>query len=413
MQFFRLTTFVVTMLVMVTFTAPFANTHPVHSAQYGHALLPLNHHRGLVHHIPRFSRADSDIFKANRVVPLVIRDAGDDHGDVAAHDRYEAQLHKLEAALKHYEEYGDAESLQFYLKGFGDDDGGVDSAQKDSAQNAEAGMETSAKKQDDGKKEQVQQQQPQQQQPEQKPKQSQQEDGEDCVGSTDGSDNSKKQANSASSQWQQPAQSSSPPPPPPAQPQKMIKKPKAQQPQQPSGDYSAPSDPPQTQPQHDQPKPPQPAPAPAPAPKQPSPPPSSQSSSSNSINGYTPPPFNAPPGSPSTASLYTSSNPFTGRATFYNTGLGACGITNTDDQPIVAISRDLFEQYNPSSGNPNHNSLCGKKVEITWNGKKVQAFATDECPGCEKNSLDCSPSVFEGLDSKDKGVLDGISWRFV
>ncbi|GAC97735.1 expansin [Pseudozyma hubeiensis SY62] len=412
MQFFRLATFVVTMLVMVTFTTPFAHTHPVHSVQYARGLFPPNRHRGLVHHVPRFYRADSDIFKANRVVPLMIRDAGDDHGDVAAHDRYEAQLHKLEAALKHYEEYGDAESLQFYLKGFGGEDGDAGEAQKNPAQSSVSGKETAAKKQDDGKKEQVQQQQPQQQQPEQKPKQPQQIDSEDCVDGVDGSESSKKHDSSASPQMQQHAQSSRPPPPP-AQPQKMVKKPKPQQQQQPSGDYSVPSDPPQPQPQHDQPKPPQPAPAPAPAPKQPSPPPSSPSSSDNSINGYTPPTFNPPAGSPSTASLYTSSTPFTGRATFYNTGLGACGITNTDDQPIVAISRDLFEQYNPASGNPNHNSLCGKKVEITWNGKKVQAFATDECPGCEKNSLDCSPSVFERMDSKDKGVLDGITWRFV
>ncbi|PWY99297.1 plant expansin, partial [Testicularia cyperi] len=104
---------------------------------------------------------------------------------------------------------------------------------------------------------------------------------------------------------------------------------------------------------------------------------------------------------------------FTGQATWYNTGLGACGETNDDSHPIVAVSKDIFEQYNPSSGNPNENSLCGKKIEIDWQGKKQLVFAMDECPSCAPSSLDLSPAVFKSLDDPDKGLLKGIQWKFV
>ncbi len=93
--------------------------------------------------------------------------------------------------------------------------------------------------------------------------------------------------------------------------------------------------------------------------------------------------------------------------------MGACGIVNADSDPIVAVSRDVFEQYNPASGNPNHNSLCGRRIEISWNGKTTHAFAMDECPGCEPTSLDLSPTLFAKLDDKDKGVLPNIQWRFI
>lgn len=352
---------------------------------------------------------------------LVHRRSSSDHGNVARHDSLEAQEHELEAALTHYEQYGDAESLERYLKGFtGDnsaqsddkknsDDGSKDgnnapqsegknaskaaggsydgnktsqSDNKDASKstgdskandhnsapgkNAAQSNGNAAQAGSDSSKHDDQQQH----------HDDQQQDEEDCDDTSDGQDNSQQSQ---------------------SQPKKMVKQPKSKSPSQPaSGDYSAP--------------------APAPGPSKPQPAPqqpdtSKPNDSDNCIDGYTPPSFSTT-SSPSVSSLYTSPS-FTGKATFYNTGLGACGVTNSDNHPIVAVSKDIFEQYNPSSGNPSHNSLCGRKVEITWQGKKEMAFAMDECPSCDKSSLDLSPSVFARLDSKDKGVLDGISWRFV
>ncbi|EST08301.1 RlpA-like double-psi beta-barrel domain protein [Kalmanozyma brasiliensis GHG001] len=337
------------------------------------------------------ARAGGNVIHGHRQTPIHIH-RRNDHGDVTSHDGYESQLHALEAALKHYEEYGDAESLKTYLKGFtggsdagkGNNGDGGDAAKnspqaapkEDEKPNQDQSGNNAAKnspqetpkddKKEDKKEDkdqsgdkQKQQQQSQPQQQQQQQQQSEQPSEDDCE-DDDHSDDIQ-------------APQPKPQPQPQSQP-KMVKQPKPQ-----SQSYTSPS--------------------------------SNSSDASNSINGYTIPSFTTD-SAPSTISLYTAS-PFSGRATFYNTGLGACGITNADNDPIVAISRDLFEQYNPSDGNPNNNSLCGKKVEISWNGKKAYAFATDECPGCEKTSLDCSPGVFEQLDNKDKGVLDGISWRFV
>ena len=50
-------------------------------------------------------------------------------------------------------------------------------------------------------------------------------------------------------------------------------------------------------------------------------------------------------------------------ATYYSTGLGACGVTNTDTDYIAAVSHTLFDNYpGYTSGNPNSNPICNKKV---------------------------------------------------
>lgn len=47
----------------------------------------------------------------------------------------------------------------------------------------------------------------------------------------------------------------------------------------------------------------------------------------------------------------------TGEATFYDTGMGSCGQEHTDDEYVVAISKDIMMKYD--NGNPNKNPLCG------------------------------------------------------
>jgi hypothetical protein len=68
--------------------------------------------------------------------------------------------------------------------------------------------------------------------------------------------------------------------------------------------------------------------------------------------------------------------------TYYETGLGACGVTNNDGQNIVAMSKLLFDTYpyvicmliitfpthdgiyrrGYNGVNPNQNPICGKKL---------------------------------------------------
>jgi hypothetical protein len=99
-----------------------------------------------------------------------------------------------------------------------------------------------------------------------------------------------------------------------------------------------------------------------------------------------------------------------GDGTFFETGLGACGITNVDSDFIVAISMIRFDAV--STGNSNTNPLCGKSVSITFNGVTETATIVDRCTGCADNSLDMTPGLFQKFASLDVGRIHGIDWHF-
>ena len=61
------------------------------------------------------------------------------------------------------------------------------------------------------------------------------------------------------------------------------------------------------------------------------------------------------------------------------TGLGACGFTNNNGEKIVALAHALFDRFTPASGNPNQNSLCGKRIQANLNGKSVVVKVVDRC----------------------------------
>ncbi|KIK93652.1 hypothetical protein PAXRUDRAFT_828753 [Paxillus rubicundulus Ve08.2h10] len=165
--------------------------------------------------------------------------------------------------------------------------------------------------------------------------------------------------------------------------------------------------------------------APAPpvdAPSVPPPPPPPPSSPSSAKASSTPPP---PPPPPTTTppppaqtpppSSDTSEPSFMigtqgGQGTYYETGLGACGITNTDTQYIAAVSHLLFDAYPGYDGvNPNDNPVCNQKVTATYQGKSVQVTITDRCTGCALTDLDFSPAAFDGLADPSLGRI-AISW---
>ncbi|KAI6005301.1 RlpA-like double-psi beta-barrel-protein domain-containing protein-containing protein [Pisolithus orientalis] len=99
-----------------------------------------------------------------------------------------------------------------------------------------------------------------------------------------------------------------------------------------------------------------------------------------------------------------------GQGTYYETGLGACGITNTDSQLIAAVSWELFDAYPGYDGvNPNTNPVCGKQVTASYQGKSTTVTITDRCTGCSLTDLDFSPTAFSDLASESVGRID-ISW---
>ena len=89
----------------------------------------------------------------------------------------------------------------------------------------------------------------------------------------------------------------------------------------------------------------------------------------------------APSASSSSASSSggSGSGSNSGDGTYYDTGLGACGITSTDSDFIVAISHERFDAVN--TGNPNNNPLCGKKITAYRGDKSVEVTVVDRCPG--------------------------------
>ncbi|CAG8523572.1 2379_t:CDS:2 [Diversispora eburnea] len=98
---------------------------------------------------------------------------------------------------------------------------------------------------------------------------------------------------------------------------------------------------------------------------------------------------------------------FSGDATFYSPGLGACGFYNSEHDMIVALN---VEQFGP--GNPNLNPNCNRLIEITCGKETVIARITDKCPGCNFGSLDLSPAVFTKLAPLSVGRMH-ISWVFL
>ncbi|OJA19622.1 hypothetical protein AZE42_03872, partial [Rhizopogon vesiculosus] len=93
----------------------------------------------------------------------------------------------------------------------------------------------------------------------------------------------------------------------------------------------------------------------------------------------------------------------TSEGTWYEVGLGACGYNDTDSDPIVAISAEIY-----GSG-----GYCNQWVEITNtdNGKTASGQVRDKCPSCDSGSLDMSFSLFEQLSTLDTGRIP-ISWYF-
>ncbi|KAG5722863.1 hypothetical protein E4T56_gene6058 [Termitomyces sp. T112] len=88
-----------------------------------------------------------------------------------------------------------------------------------------------------------------------------------------------------------------------------------------------------------------------------------------------------------------------GKAVWFNVGLGSCGQTNVDSDYIVALNPKTY-----AGG-----AHCGKKIRITDKATGVSAIATvrDTCPGC-----DMSPSLFSHFESLDKGTFK-VEWNFL
>ncbi|KAK5654920.1 hypothetical protein OQA88_6676 [Cercophora sp. LCS_1] len=103
---------------------------------------------------------------------------------------------------------------------------------------------------------------------------------------------------------------------------------------------------------------------------------------------------------------------FAGDITYYDTGLGACGQTHTNDDMIAAISKIMFDPHTPG-GNPNENTLCNKRARVHYNGKIIEVTVVDRCEGCAEQDIDLSRGAFAKFEDPNvHGRLKG-SWEWI
>jgi len=95
---------------------------------------------------------------------------------------------------------------------------------------------------------------------------------------------------------------------------------------------------------------------------------------------------------------------FSGHATYFAVGLGACGKHSSSGDYIVALDS---AQYGGGYPGPN----CFRKLTISGRGKTATATVMDECPTCPYGSLDMSQGLFEHFAPTSVGEFP-ITWTW-
>ncbi|GBB84422.1 hypothetical protein RclHR1_01100014 [Rhizophagus clarus] len=101
---------------------------------------------------------------------------------------------------------------------------------------------------------------------------------------------------------------------------------------------------------------------------------------------------------------------FHGDATFFYTGLGACGKVNKNSELIFALPAPMFD---PSPrNNPNLNPNCGKLAKVTRGKKSVIVKCVDRCSACKSGDIDLSPAAFDKIANRNEGRVP-VTWKFI
>ncbi|KAL1717337.1 Non-catalytic module family EXPN protein [Schizophyllum commune] len=98
------------------------------------------------------------------------------------------------------------------------------------------------------------------------------------------------------------------------------------------------------------------------------------------------------------------------RMTYYEVGLGACGIVNVPSDFIVAVSADEWDA-GLTHGYPS--DVCFKPITIEYNGVTAQATVTDRCENCPSFSgIDLSYDLFKVFapNPEETGIIYANWW---
>ena len=99
---------------------------------------------------------------------------------------------------------------------------------------------------------------------------------------------------------------------------------------------------------------------------------------------------------------------YTGDMTYYDPGVGSCGLASGGGDAVVALSIAMMN--NPA--NPNANPKCGTQISIhnPSTGTTHSATIVDTCVGCALYDIDVSPSLFKQVAPDGDGRVQGIWW---
>ncbi|KAJ8120867.1 hypothetical protein ONZ43_g2538 [Nemania bipapillata] len=101
------------------------------------------------------------------------------------------------------------------------------------------------------------------------------------------------------------------------------------------------------------------------------------------------------------AAFTSTVSALSGDMTWFNPGLGACGRTDNDGSPVVALN----------SADYANGAHCGKWITIQANGHQTAAQVVDLCPGCGTHGIDVAPAIFDDIASLDVGRVK-VTWFF-
>ena len=142
---------------------------------------------------------------------------------------------------------------------------------------------------------------------------------------------------------------------------------------------------------------------------------------------YTPSPVSSAPAASSSAASGSTTSTGSGQTysnvdlTVYDTG-GVAGMCQKNGEILdpnamtVALSVGLMGTRitDPQTGDA-LNEMCGKKIEITYNGKSIEATINDGCAGCKgPNDVDLTRGAMKALVGTDAAErYSGASWKVI
>ncbi|KAJ1657072.1 DPBB_1 domain-containing protein [Dispira simplex] len=97
-----------------------------------------------------------------------------------------------------------------------------------------------------------------------------------------------------------------------------------------------------------------------------------------------------------------------GDITYFEGGLGACGIPFTNGEYIAAIHESFFT----NEANPNDDVICERQIKITLEGKSVTVTILDKLPEGKRGDIDLTEGAFTQLNPKEVGRFQA-TWEFV